>query len=531
MLDIAHELLRLRNASGLTRESLSNVSGTPIESIRAYEKGRRLPSATALRAISRGLGLSKVQTDGLLHLAGRSAEDSGGIFRKLQYFGQRLPSLVTELERCEWPAMVLNERHEIVGWNGLANSVAELDIGCDLTTPDDRNLLRMATTPHFDGRIGGRLRNWEELISRLVSVLKAEGARHPDVGFPPYLERLVGLIAGARPEVLHELLQMWASSPVWPDERRNVHPIDWQLSDGSRLSFLGAYRAWDHYSGTFVFDWHAADSVTTEWLSQRLSEVERRGFEGDPPRTTGFADAIFTLRTGLGMSRARLATLSGLSVDTVYSLERGLRRRPRRETVVKLCHGMSLDGFATNALLGDLGYEPEPSDWARWLAGQPPRGIFREKAPHDAPNLDALISEARALSWPLMLIDSKGDIAASSRAMDRIGVLPAIDGPGNHCTFRSMVMSEHWRRHISNWEEVAAALLPDLELETSSSSDVRVRQHTLERIFVPVRWQDENGTECEFHCLVNGWSVASQAWAMDWHPSNPGAWTAVAEAV
>jgi transcriptional regulator with XRE-family HTH domain len=56
------------------------------------------------------------------------------------------------------------------------------------------------------------------------------------------------------------------------------------------------------------------------------------------------------LREAAGFTQEELATISGLSVHAVSSLERGQRRRPHLDTVRALAGALELNGEAREAL-------------------------------------------------------------------------------------------------------------------------------------------------------------------------------------
>src|SRR5262245_12621412 len=75
-----------------------------------------------------------------------------------------------------------------------------------------------------------------------------------------------------------------------------------------------------------------------------------------------FGAQLKALREAAGYTQEELATIAGLSVKAVSSLERGERRRPHPETVRALSAAFNLAGAARDALMGsarapDIGVE------------------------------------------------------------------------------------------------------------------------------------------------------------------------------
>lgn len=64
-----------------------------------------------------------------------------------------------------------------------------------------------------------------------------------------------------------------------------------------------------------------------------------------------FADLLASLRIARGLSQERLAEVSGVSVRAIGDLERGVTRRPQRQTVEALARGLGLDAAGREGLM------------------------------------------------------------------------------------------------------------------------------------------------------------------------------------
>ena len=60
------------------------------------------------------------------------------------------------------------------------------------------------------------------------------------------------------------------------------------------------------------------------------------------PSSVTFADLLRHHRAAAGLTQEELAARAGLSVDAISTLERGARRRPRKETVALLAEALAL---------------------------------------------------------------------------------------------------------------------------------------------------------------------------------------------
>ena len=70
-----------------------------------------------------------------------------------------------------------------------------------------------------------------------------------------------------------------------------------------------------------------------------------------PGRPGSFGAQLKALREAAGYTQEELATIAGLSVNAVSSLERGARRRPQVETVRALSAALDLTGATREAFL------------------------------------------------------------------------------------------------------------------------------------------------------------------------------------
>ena len=83
----ADRLRRARGAAGLTQSELAAASGVPLQSVKEYEGGRRIPQVSAVAELARALGISPLELVGrsdspltllsLRMMAGLSQADAG----------------------------------------------------------------------------------------------------------------------------------------------------------------------------------------------------------------------------------------------------------------------------------------------------------------------------------------------------------------------------------------------------------------------------------------------------------------------
>lgn len=198
-----NELLRrARGQRGLGQTELAALVGVSVETLSLYERGAATPDRSMLLRIARALALDRRAINEILAAAGYEPVPTG---RLAQFEAERrgLQYLQQEVDGYAWPCLVVNNRMEILCWNEPARRVAELDFVRDLPTLAERNLFRIAVTPHFEQR----LLNWDKAVGEMISTLKGEGADlgDPDEG-PLYFAALAQDLARTHPDLFPQIL-------------------------------------------------------------------------------------------------------------------------------------------------------------------------------------------------------------------------------------------------------------------------------------------------------------------------------------
>lgn len=548
----------LREAAGITQEQLAEQSGVVLDTVRSYEQGRRRPGSTNLARLAEVIGAEQQQREKLYAAAGREAPASL-TFRTFLLGRAEPQGIAQQLAGQRWVSLVTNERHGIVGWNELANRVAEIDMAAALPTNPDRNLVWMACRPHFLRR----LTNWDELIGRLMWFLREEGVgldQQPGPGIPPYFMALVARLGRESNQALERLYRLWFAMPKLVNGTRNLHPVEWTLAGGTHLKFHAVFRDWSLYDGLFAFDWMAADRATSRWVESQLQDAGQAAWApiGSPVAPEEFPELLEETRLAGGLSRKKLAQAAALAPSSIYAYERGLHRPPR-EVLLALARAMSADGMTTNRLLEALQYEHEPSPHARWMAGDmvTPSGGLRAQPGGRTP--EQLRDELNSLPWPCFMVNNQCQVEAVNPAADHVTGFTTWAGQDSAPHLLRFLLSPMARERAVNWPELTRAVLPDTlrlqipempdpkpigpfrrEVESIRRTDAASLRALLEawnsasvarvapiRVAVPIQWTTNAGAVAEFHCFVVRWNARDPYWAIDWHPANDAAWDAI----
>jgi len=472
-----NELLKTeRRARNLTHEALADLAGVSVRSIERYERGQRKPPRATLLRLGRALQLPAASLNALLTTAGFEPRPA------IPGRPSSLRVLQAAVATYPWPTLVLNERVEIVAWNKPATRVAELDFARELPLPHQRNLIRIAMMEHFVQRVT----NWREVVAVMVNMFAGNQYDFvkPDQD-PVYFKSIVDDAAKTDGPHLNALLQLWLSSPPREEEARTTLLVQWQLETGPALSFNCVMTSGNRFVGAQEFDWFPADGATWEFLTTAVSSTAATPATTPAPNDggenqgeeAGFStgEVLRQARLGSGLTQQALAARSGVSVYMITSLE-GDRRRLTDEIARRLIDALQIDGVTTNELRLSAGLEPEPSDWARFIAGEPQRhGYFRYPGEERAQRAREHVGERiEAHLWPCLVVDERGRILAVNTPFTTALPADAARALAVAENLVALLFSAAVRDALGNWAECAAATLAGLLRQQPGSTNAGI---------------------------------------------------------
>lgn len=249
-----------------------------------------------------------------------------------------------------------------------------------------------------------------------------------------------------------------------------------------------------------------------------------------------FGEALSRSRRQRGLTQAALARASGLSTATIGSYEEG-RRRPAASTVQRLASAMHLDNGEYNELRQAAGLRP--------AAAGLEAALQKARAP-----ADSVWDEVQESPWVAMVLNERREIVAWNRLANRtsdrdLGTLDQF-----HRSIFRMAATEHYDRHLLNWEELIGRLIAVFKTEGNDISNGeadsfvqavvesigREDSRFLPLVFSlylnaepwdeawrnihPVRWRLDDGTLLCFRAAFADWSQYDGLWAFDWHAAD-----------
>ena len=547
------ELARARAALEISAREAAERAGISEATFRRYENGTRRPRREVLQRVAKVLGFSDEAANRVLANAGLSTDPEGPA-KSLERRRLPLPTDPSVLNAYPWPCLLSNEFYEVVAWNAPSTAVGELDLST-FERADQRHFLRLAAMEHFRER----LMNWDELIGGLLEFWKgAFDDITATTESSSYFGALINDLNHDEPETFLRVLDLWTKAKPW-NERRNTHPIEWTVSDGTALRFMGVFRTWSDFDAIFSFDWHPRDAATWRWLAEHAANP---GAVSDPEVANGTPsdEQHWTRLLAAARVRARrtwrdVSEATGIRLNTLYSISNG-RRLPTREDLLAIMAALELDAVNTNAILGQLSMTLEPSAFAKWVCGIPQPtwlGLARWSvmSTHDADPRD----EVARCEWPVLLFDRECELVGFNAAagwltgMGREPDMADVSQPGSHLL--RLVTHTRIRSRIENWEEVAVIMLPGSVKPFFNPATVSAPATVLERaiaelrksdpailrelsklwaappgtpnsprVTFSLRWRTDAGESLRFDGLISGWNQYDDYWVIDLHPGD-----------
>jgi transcriptional regulator with XRE-family HTH domain len=548
--DWSEILKNRREACGLTQAQLAKAVGASVNSVASWESARRRPSRTMLGKLATFLGMDDEEEEAVYRSTGHEP-GAGSRYADLARMARPVAWLAGEIADHPWPTLITNERYEIVGWNQAANVVAELDfVGLD--GPQERHLMHMAVTDHFSKK----LTNWDHVMGTLIGFYKKDQITLGSAVADPYFGALIDYIAKNHAEFIPRLFALWESAPAYEEGARNQVEIEWRTSDGTKLRFMAIFETGSDFDAAWIFDWHPLDGTTWDWLN---AHRESGPVGGDhisiATSAAGWRGILRHVREAAGLTRPEVAARTDhrVSASTVEAYERGTRL-PSREKLVALAEALGLDGVQTNAMLAGAGMEPEPSDFARFMMGEPLRFRRVPVAPITPRPLDFLREEAETQPFLALQIDRNADIAAANAPMRRLlGIESSTlltDGVERNLVY--VFATGKPASHLVNWDDIVAALAPigaepynaiapwkpptgplarAIEAVRSQPDAFTRLQQALRKnpfhgragVHCLVEWR-EGASLLQFDCVVATPSPQGWTWRVDWHPADAATW-------
>jgi len=257
-------LLEARRQVEISRAELARRASLSPETVRAYEAGRRRPTAESLTSVLDALKVDRSVRNGILLAAGFAPDGSR--------LGPQNPDLMftaeeaaEQVERYPWPAFVSDDWAWLVAANSLVQRLWGVDLRSELTDPLDRHMLGAASTPRF----ADRCLNWDEVMTIMLGRLKAHhrGPEDPE-NLSPYVAAVLQRFLQGDPKYVARLINAWQeATPISPKIRWS-YPVVWQEPDIGEIRFHALVSSANENDGFAFNDWIPVGAESWERLER-----------------------------------------------------------------------------------------------------------------------------------------------------------------------------------------------------------------------------------------------------------------------
>ncbi len=272
--DWSTKLREARKAVRLSQRALAERAGVSPSTVKAYELGLRNPSRVYLTAILDSLKVEARTRNAILTGAGFAVPDT--LFppdRAPKYFFT-VEEAAEEVEKCRWPACVLNDVMELVAANQLVQRLWGVDLNNEFTGPLERNLLGVASDPRFAEKVA----NWDEAVGTAIGILKGHhfGPETRPEGSSAYFSEVMKRFLEGDPRYVRRFLELWEVTPAREPKSRWSYPIIFNEPGLGTLHFQVQVSTCSEPDGLAFNDWIPLDAATWEALGA-IAQRERAG--------------------------------------------------------------------------------------------------------------------------------------------------------------------------------------------------------------------------------------------------------------
>jgi transcriptional regulator with XRE-family HTH domain len=256
-------LREARTAVGLSRSQLADRAEVATTTVKAYELGLRNPTRQLLTRLLDALDCDRYQRNRVLETAGFKP-DGLEVWTRTPAFALTLEEARAEINRYRWPALVTGEGLKVIATNA---AYAQLFGRRPGTVEDTRGFMAWMSYP----ALAERLKNWDEVMSFLIGVLKGS-MRFPE-GIPEgssnSLRSSLEAFFSGEPRYVRRYLDLWDRTPATIAKARFSYRIVFDHVVLGRLSFRCIGTGVNELDGLIINDWVPEDAQTWEHLTSR----------------------------------------------------------------------------------------------------------------------------------------------------------------------------------------------------------------------------------------------------------------------
>jgi transcriptional regulator with XRE-family HTH domain len=266
-LDWRTQLRDQRLRLGIAQTELARKTGLSLTAIKAYESGKRRPSADALEAIIKALGLSPELANPIRAGAGFAINFSA-LFDNRYIFDSVIAQ--RQLDMLPWPAFITNQATLVIAYNQQFETLVDVDIKREFPDPEERNMMAYASDPRFTRA----LENFDEVVGMVIGLAKGDPRVEADVDRPPpWSAEAIAKFMQGDPAFIKPFLELWEKQPPIPHRTRHVYEVHWRYKgETPALRFIATLSPADIWNELWWNEWCPADADS----AQRLAAISTK---------------------------------------------------------------------------------------------------------------------------------------------------------------------------------------------------------------------------------------------------------------
>jgi len=248
-----------RESVNLSQESLAELSGVSLGSIKAYEQGRRHASRVQLVALLDAMSVSLAIRNEVLVSAGFAANPRGLPIGPAERALTR-SAAIAEVMTAKWPAFLCSEKGEILEANVPGKMLWRIEPCGSLFQLGDPAVC-VATNPE----IASRIVNWEEAVGQQIAAWKSHVISESLDAPSPHFQKVLDRLQQGDPALVARFVDLWDRTPPgYPVGRRWSYRIVWDEPPYGRMNFRCFAWSVNEQDGLDIDDWIPQDAAS--WM-------------------------------------------------------------------------------------------------------------------------------------------------------------------------------------------------------------------------------------------------------------------------
>jgi transcriptional regulator with XRE-family HTH domain len=269
------ELREARRRMGLSQRAIAQAASISIDSVRAYERGRRRPTRQHLVAMIEALQVDRAWRNRVLLAAGFAPDGIDQRPPNINDWWLTREEAAAEIARYPWPSFVITERAEVVAANTIVQQLWNVDLWADFPTEIDRNLMIIASDP----RVASRCVHWRDAFTIVATMFKTFHRSPERIDEPtPYFAAVLRRFLEGDPKYVGPFAEIWQEAPdQFVSKIRFAYPMAWDVPGCGIARFRCIVSTANESDGLALNDWIPEDAASWAVIERMMAASDGRG--------------------------------------------------------------------------------------------------------------------------------------------------------------------------------------------------------------------------------------------------------------